>query len=161
MLVFGNDAYIGFSLDSTKRKIQHELNKDCACKHFDFKKTELVLLGEFTAFTQKQCEIIEEAFIQDYHKFSDYNIVNIRGNNNKVNTSKKSENKRTIKRDKVDTSKKFRIYKIEKEGAFIIRAQRNEKQIKKRYKRRGEDVVYAEMVAIREQLIAKHFSNIS
>ena len=160
MLVCGNDAYIGFSVDSSKRKIQHELKKDCACKQFDFKKTRLILLGEFTAFTQKQCEIIENAFIQDYDKFSDYNIVNVRGNNNKVDTSKKSKIKRTKKRDKVDTSKKFQILENTKECYFEITAQLNAKRVLKRYKRRGRDVVYAEMVQLRDKLIAEHFKNL-
>ena len=156
MLVYGNDGYIGFSENEQKRLIQHELKKDCACKHFDFNKTKLVVLGKFYATSRKECENIENAYIQDYHKFSDKNIVNVRGNNNKVVLKQKQKTKKPKLRQKRTTDTYFKINEYPDDYAFKISGQLGEKPVFKKYKRRGRDVVLAEMEKIRADLLKKH-----
>ena len=169
-LIYKNEIYIGYSSDSKTRFKQHAKNNACCCRHFDFENTELIKIGDFTAYNDDECRIIERAYIQDYNKFSKYTCVNDRDNTNPLDTPnkpsasrkpKKKPKKIKVKKElaRVDLSKKFRICPNEKLQCWIIHASKGEKRVCRFWKRAGKDQSLLEMQKIRNELLARHYPN--
>ena len=66
------ETAIGTICKDIKSKYVHS---KCKCNDFDFDNCTIEHLGTFMASTKRQCEAIEGSFIQDYHKFEQYDIL--------------------------------------------------------------------------------------
>ena len=102
-------AYIGLTaLNIEDRLAIHKeiSNNNCKCKDFDFENSEIKLLGEFMAVSRED-NGIERSYIQDYNKFSEYNIVNYRENNYKTDITTTDGTIGETTTETIDLSKKF------------------------------------------------------
>ena len=156
-------AYIGITDTSLYQRLlwhQHPTS-NCKCKDFDWNNTNIELLGIYLAVSIED-NAIERAYIQDFSKFSDYNIVNYRENNYPVNLTSNDKNtgKNTMKL--VDLSKKFMIRDAKDSNGSYLYIQAKKTQRKCRYgKRRTKDEAMKLMKEARAKLLKQHYPNAS
>ena len=123
-----NRGYIGLTeLELNERYLNHQkIDKShCVCKDFDFKNSKIELLGDFVALSQTD-NSIERAYIQDYNKFNEIEIVNFRENHYNIDIlAPINNNGDSTANNYIDLSNKFTIHhykdpKNNKKGFYYI-----------------------------------------
>ena len=155
-------AYIGISETPLDIRLAYHQapESQCVCKDFDWTCSTIHLLGQYLATSIEDNEI-ERSYIQDYNKFSEFDIVNYRENNYKVDLISQSEENTDENKEEVDLTHKFNIREAkDKNGSFYyIRVKSSYR--KSRYgKKKTKEEAYKIMLAIRKQLFDKYYPNI-
>jgi hypothetical protein len=155
-------AYIGITSHTLANRLdEHKTDtSQCKCKDFQWDNCVIELIGQFIAISADD-NGIEMSYIQDYNKFSDWNIVNYRHNNYNVNINSTNDiGKSTI--ETVDLSDKFTIRESkDKDGSYFYYVE-NKSQRKARYgKTFTREQALATISKKREDSLKKYYPNVS
>jgi hypothetical protein len=155
-------AYIGITSNTLENRLDDHKSEtsQCKCKDFEWDKSTIELIGKFVAVNVDD-NGIEMSYIQDYNKFSEWNIVNYRHNNYNVNinSTNDSDGKSTI--ETVDLSDKCTIRESkDKDGSYFYYVE-NKSQRKARYgKTYTREQAFATISKKREASLKKYYPSI-
>ena len=160
-------GYIGFTHKTIDERFEEHQKPEntCKCNDFDWSKSTIQLLGRFIGINKKQCEKIEDMFIQDYNKFSNLTIVNHKGNNqeniHKPTKTKPTKTKPKRKPKKMNPKDAFKIVEQTKRNEYIIRESKTfgTKRISRSFKKRSKSDAWELITQVRNNLLKTHFPN--
>ena len=158
-----NRAYIGVTDKTLSERLTWHKSptSNCKCNDFDWNNTTIVSLGTFLA-TSVEDNAIERSYIQDFNKFSPYNMVNYRENNYKIDLTKQNDSPGKSTTETIDLSNKFLIReaKDNRGGYYYIQAKKSQRKARfgKKYTKKQ---AYDKMVKARKELLQKHYPNAS
>ena len=156
-------AYIGITSNDIDIRFEWHKNDDsnCKCKDFDWNNSDIELIGKYLATSLEDNEI-EKAYIQDYNKYSEYNIVNYRENNYKIDLKSPKKQVGSKTTENIDLSNKFNVREGKDRYGNYFYIQEGKSQRKRRF---GKTYTKAEarvsIEKVRKNLFKKYYPNTS